>query len=635
MSNESERQTRPQAEDTVHRGNAPPSHGRLPLLAVVLGGVSIVIALVIGHVTYQQTLDDTEARYHKFYLNKARMLVAAAEAEPTADAQTVLTQIESLWRKSGDLPDDEYVCVVDRTSALIHHTAHPSTVGNNAGKNVLLDAPDSSTGRLDSVVESGDDYVGGYVSSAGQQQVAAFAHMPSRNWVLGVHRSRQAVLQEARGGIEMFQYGFIAVCGLLMPLSLTVLYLTFRHSRTLRMQAESERTELQDMYRQSQKMEALGCLAGGIAHDFNNQMTVVMGFGEAVLKELDDNDDSVRPMVEEIHKAGTRAAHLTRQLLAFSRKQLLQPKTVNLNEVLAGVDTLLARTIGEHIKLSIDTAENLGWTNLDSAQFEHAIINLVVNARDAMPEGGQLRIRTANIGLDEDFVHAHPGSNIGPHIMLEVTDTGTGMNAETLARIFDPFFTTKETEAGTGLGLSMVFGFVKQSGGYVCAESQVDQGTIFRILLPRTEPVIIEADESTEQADSQKGNETILVVEDDQSVRQYIVARLRKHGYSVMEAGHANEAIPLGEHYEGRIDLLLTDVVMPDIDGPGLAGRLSGSRPDMSIIYMSGYPDRMLDSREMLRNGFVFLQKPFSGEDLIATIRETLDAAVLDAIPAG
>ncbi|MDP6543437.1 MAG: ATP-binding protein [Phycisphaerae bacterium] len=564
-------------------------------------------------------------------MNKAKMLVSAAESQPTADKKTVLAAIESLWRESGDLPGDEYICVVDGTSALICHTAHPSTVGNNAGKNVLLNAPGGGTARLHNLVESGEDYVGGYISSAGQKQIAAFAYMPSRKWTLGVHRSEEALIKEVRGGVEIFQYGFIAVCGLLMPLSLMILYMTFCRSRKHRMQAEAERTELETKYRQSQKMEALGSLAGGIAHDFNNQMTVVLGFGDVALNELDD-ESSVRPLVEEMHKAGKRAAHLTSQLLAFSRRQVLQPKTVNVNEILSGIDTLLARTIGERIELSINTAEDLGWTNLDSAQFEHAIMNLVVNARDAMADGGRLTITTANIGLDEGFVRAHPDSNVGPHVMVEVADTGVGMDSGTLARIFDPFFTTKEAGEGTGLGLSMVFGFVKQSGGYVCAESQVDQGTIFQILLPRTEPVTGESTEEAEtsQTDAQHGNETILVVEDDQAVRHYVVAKLRKQGYTVMEAGNAKEAIPLGEHYEGLIDLLLTDVVMPDIYGPDLAGRLRDFRPDMKTIYMSGYTDGMIGAREMLRDGFVFLQKPFSSTSLIRAVRETLDSPALE-----
>ncbi|MDP6635191.1 MAG: response regulator [Phycisphaerae bacterium] len=636
MLNEDVRQDMPQSEVTTQLDDVGKHHLDLPSMAVVLGGVSIVIALVIGYVTYQHTLEDTEARYHEFYLNKARMLVAAAESQPTADPETALAKIESLWRRSGDLPGDEYVCVVDSTSALVCHTAHPSSVGKNAGKNAILDTPGGKTGQLSDLVESGDDYVGRYVSSAGQQQIAAFAYVPSRRWVLGVHRSREALIKEVRGGIEIFQYGFIAVCGLLMPLSLVVLYLTFRHSQRRRMQAEADRTELEDKYRQSQKMEALGCLTGGIAHDFNNQMTVVMGFSESVLRKL-DKDNPAKPMVEEIHKAGRRAAHLTRQMLAFSRKQILQPKKVNLNDILAGVGALLARTIGEHIKLSIITADDLGWTDLDSAQFEHAIMNLAVNARDAMPDGGKLTIRTANIDLDGEFVKAHPGANVGPHVMLEVADTGTGMNAETLERIFDPFFTTKDIGAGTGLGLSMVFGFVKRSGGYICAKSRISQGTVFQILLPRTELTIGKQIEQTEQIDQieencvKQNSETILVVEDDQLVRQYVVAMLREQGYSVMESSNAKEAIPLGEHYEGVIDLLLTDVVMPEINGPDLAGRLRDSRPDLNVIYMSGYPDKKIDPREMLRDGFTFLRKPFSSDDLVRTVRETLDAAMFNS----
>jgi len=444
-----------------------------------------------------------------------------------------------------------------------------------------------------------------------------------------------ALVTEVRSGREIFYFGFFAVCGLLMSLSLATLYLTFRHAHKRHVQAEAERAELEAKYLQAQKMEAIGRLAGRVAHDFNNQMTIVLGCGETVLKRLEENDPK-RTMIVEMQKAAKRASHLTRQLLTFSRKQVLQSKPVSLNDVLAEIKAALARMIREDIELSVETADDLGWSSIDRSYFEHAIMNLVINARDAMPDGGKLTIRTANVDLDAEFVQTHPGSVQGPHVVLEVTDTGTGMGPETVMRVFEPFFTTKKIGEGTGLGLSMVFGLVKQSGGYIYAQSEPGRGTTFRILLPRIEAAPEEPQAQTETPrDRPAGQtETILVVEDDEAVRRYVVSVLCECGYDVMDAPDARQAVSLSEKYEWHIDLLLTGMVTSAAGGDGLVDQLRRNRPNLKVLYTSGYRDGSVRPQDLQKAAVAFLRKPFSQDELYESVRELLDQpSPDDAVP--
>jgi PAS domain S-box-containing protein len=393
---------------------------------------------------------------------------------------------------------------------------------------------------------------------------------------------------------------------------------------TERKRAEEALHQSERQLRQAQKMEAVGQLAGGIAHDFNNLLTVIMGRTELLLERPADPDS--RRDVDLIQKTAERAADLTRQLLAFSRKQVLQPKVLDLSAVVAGMATMLHRLIGEHIDLVIAPASSVGRVKADPAQVEQVIMNLVVNARDAMPEGGTLSIRTGDIELDDRFVRGHPGSRPGPHGLLEVSDTGCGMSAEVQAYIFEPFFTTKEQGKGTGLGLSTAYGIVKQHDGYIGVESEPGRGTVFTIYLPQVE----EAEEPVEVTSSARplrGVETVLLVEDEKDVRELAREILQKHGYVVLEAANGPDALRVASRHRGSIHLLLTDVVMPQMSGRELAVRLQRARPEVKVLYTSGYIDEDMIRRSMLAPTTALLKKPFSSDSLARRVREVLDGA--------
>jgi GAF domain-containing protein len=376
----------------------------------------------------------------------------------------------------------------------------------------------------------------------------------------------------------------------------------------------------QEQLTQAQKMDAVGQLAGGIAHDFNNLLTVIIGRAGIVLPHLHPHDAIVRRDIELIEKTAHRAATLTRQLLAFSRRQVLQPKVVDLNQIVESMGQLLKRLIAEHIEVSTSLAPLLGRVEADPAQIEQILLNLGVNARDAMPHGGRLTIETANVELDTAFVSGHVGAFPGPHVMLAVRDTGVGMSRETLARVFEPFFTTKEVGQGTGLGLSTVYGIVKQSGGYIWAESTPGAGATFTVYLPR-----VAGERSTvaspASASSTRGWETVLLVEDEPDVRDLLCDTLRAEGYTVLEAANGLEALQVCERNPGVIHLLVTDIVMPVMGGPELASRLTATRGEMPVLYMSGYADPNLGPL----HGAEFLQKPMTPHALARKVRELLD----------
>jgi two-component system cell cycle sensor histidine kinase/response regulator CckA len=387
----------------------------------------------------------------------------------------------------------------------------------------------------------------------------------------------------------------------------------------------AERKKLEGQLRQAQKMEAIGQLTGGIAHDFNNMLMVIIGYSELVLQRL-KADDPLRSDIEQVKLAGDRASLLTRQLLAFSRKQVLQPKVLDINAVLTNMDRMLQRLIGEDIALVAEPAPRLWRAYADPGQIEQVIMNLAVNARDAMPQGGKLTIETANVQLDDAYVRQHAGSKPGPHVMLAVNDTGCGMDSETQARIFEPFFTTKEPGKGTGLGMSTVYGIVKQSGGYIWVYSEVGRGTTFKIYLPRVEGVVETVEPGVSPARSVRGSETILLVEDDNAVRKLIHSTLHVYGYTVLEAHHSKHAIQVCERHAGPIHLMVTDVVMPEMSGRELAERLKPSHPDMKVLFMSGYTDKGIVHHGELVPGTAFLQKPFTPNALARKVREVLDA---------
>jgi signal transduction histidine kinase len=387
----------------------------------------------------------------------------------------------------------------------------------------------------------------------------------------------------------------------------------------------AERKHLEEQLVQSQKMEAVGRLAGGIAHDFNNLLTAIIGYSQLVMSRLDQSDP-MRRQIEEIEKAGKRASTLTSQLLAFSRKQVLQPRVLNLNELIADIGKMLQRLIGEDVELRTNLDRGIGSVKADPGQVEQIIMNLAVNARDAMPKGGKLTIETQNVYLDEAYATEHAEVQSGPHVMMAISDTGTGMDRETQARIFEPFFTTKEKGRGTGLGLSTVYGIVKQSGGHIWIYSEVGKGTAFKIYLPRVEEMAEEMETPSPLGESLRGMETILLVEDEEAVRKLAVQVLRLNGYTVLEAADATEALQIYEQYEGTIHLIITDVVMPGLSGRELADRLAPFRPEMSVLYMSGYTDNAIVHHGVLDAGTAFLQKPFTPDDLARKVREVLEA---------
>ena len=392
-----------------------------------------------------------------------------------------------------------------------------------------------------------------------------------------------------------------------------------------------ERRRLEQQLHQSQKMDAIGRLSGGVAHDFNNLLGVIIGYGE-ILEERVPESDPMRVSVDQILKAGRRASSLTRQLLAFSRQQVLEPKILSLNAVVSDMEKMLHRLIGEDIELAIHLEPDLGSTRADQGQIEQVIMNLVVNARDAMPDGGKLAIQTWNFEIDQKFAerYAYPVVT-GAYVLLTVSDSGTGMDTATQLRIFEPFFTTKEKGKGTGLGLSTVYGVVKQSGGYIDVISAPEKGTTFNIYLPRTTQKVTAEDHEVSQPTATRGSETILIVEDEDSLRTLTRDILRLKGYTVLEAANGAEAIELSNRTPGEIHLLLTDVVMPGINGRALADQLKLKRPGMKIAFMSGYTGQRVGQKEILEPGSFFIQKPFSREKLATRVREALDLPVTPA----
>jgi two-component system cell cycle sensor histidine kinase/response regulator CckA len=394
---------------------------------------------------------------------------------------------------------------------------------------------------------------------------------------------------------------------------------------TERKQAEEEKLSLQEQLRQSQKMEAIGQLAGGVAHDFNNLLTVIKGYSQISLLDLKENDP-LRGNIQEIEKATQRATDLTRQLLAFSRRQILDFKVVDLNILIKNLDKMLRRIIGEDIELVTRLSDDLGKVKIDPSQIEQVIFNLAVNARDAMPSGGKLTIETANVDLDEEYAHAHVAVTPGRYVRLSASDTGVGMTREVKEKVFEPFFTTKEKGKGTGLGLSMVYGIVKQSNGNIWVYSEPNRGTTFRIYFPRTEEEADTLHEREEKDFFPGGTETVLLAEDDELVRDLANRLLKQQGYKVLEAANGQEALRVAKEHVGEtIHLLLADIVMPQMGGKELADWLKISRPNMKVLFTSGYADNAIVHHGVLNPGTHFLQKPFSLKTLSQKVREVLD----------
>jgi len=388
----------------------------------------------------------------------------------------------------------------------------------------------------------------------------------------------------------------------------------------------TKRRQIEAQLRQTQKMEAIGTLAGGVAHDFNNILTTIIGYADLMLMDI-DTDKPLTEEIEEIKIAGERAAALTRQLLAFSRKQIVEPKIMDLNKLLTGIEKMLVRLIGEDIEILMIQEPALWKVEIDPGQMEQVIMNLAVNAKDAMPSGGKLTIETVNMDLNDNYFDEHgivekqPGS----YVVLTVSDTGIGMDKGVQEHIFDPFYTTKEKGKGTGLGLSTIYGIVKQNNGFIWVYSEPGQGSTFKIYLPKVKRDVKEEEKGQTTVENLSGSETVLIVEDDTSIRKLAQKSLQPHGYRVLVAENGEDALKISKEHEGTIDLIITDVVMPKMGGKETADRLQALHPQMKVIYMSGYTDNAIVRHGVLASGLNFLEKPFSPRALARKVREVLD----------
>lgn len=402
--------------------------------------------------------------------------------------------------------------------------------------------------------------------------------------------------------------------------------------RCARKQAQEEaaaRKSLQDELLQAQKLESIGRLAGGIAHDFNNLLTAMMGCTDLAEQEIDDRD-AVLMYLKLIRQATDRAEQLTRQMLAFARRQMIEPRSVNLNDLLYNLAPMLNRLIPENIQLATVLETHLHAVKVDASQFEQIVVNLVVNARDALPDGGRITLETHNAELDEDYARLHDDLHAGDYVMLAISDNGVGMDEATRLHIFEPFFTTKGVGRGTGLGLATVYGIVKQAGGHIWLYSEPDRGTTFKIFLPRTGEASQALPEVHKPPVSARGTETLLLVEDEPAVRTLSVSALRSCGYTVLEADEGEHALQVARKYGEKIDLLVTDVVMPRMNGKQLAQRLQAVRPELKVLYCSGYTENTVVHHGVLEEGIAFLSKPFTPSALAHKVREVLDETATD-----
>jgi two-component system, cell cycle sensor histidine kinase and response regulator CckA len=384
--------------------------------------------------------------------------------------------------------------------------------------------------------------------------------------------------------------------------------------------------QLEQRLRQTQKMEAIGQLAGGLAHDFNNLLGVILGYCE-ILEEQSDLADPARKMIVEIHNAGTSAKNLTGRLLAFSRRQVLQPVFLDLNEIVNRIDTMLDRLIGDDVELVSVLGRDLGTINADPSQLEQVLMNLVINARDAMSKGGKITVETTNVEIDEAYAQQHPPVKPGRYVMLTVSDTGSGMDQEIQAHIFEPFFTTKAPGKGTGLGLSTVFGIVKQSGGTIGVYSEPGHGTTFKIHFPRCDEAPVALQQKRTKP-LRGGTETILLVDDATPLRRLTRRLLEDCGYTVLDSGDPAEALRIAREHKGPLPLMITDVVMPGFSGPVLAERLAAARQETKVLYTSGYADDEIVHLRVPGQEYSFLEKPFTRDDLVRKVRQLLDSPV-------
>jgi len=584
----------------------PQFSGPAALQLLQEAGIDLPFIVVSGTIGEETAVSAMKAGAHDFLMkgNLARLIPAvarelreASERRERRRAEAAHRAVEARFAGVLDAAAEAIIAVDEAQRIVLFNTSAERIFGYTAAE--ALGQP------LDMLVPP-------HLVEAHHRHIRAFAAVPERS--RGISERHGELVGRRKDGTEFP-----------IDASIAKLYQAGQMIFTIFLQDISARKQLEAQFLQSQKMEAVGRLAGGIAHDFNNLLTAITGYAELLLGDLDQSDPR-RCDVAEIQKAADRAAMLTRQLLAFSRKQILEPQVLDLNTVVASMDKLLQRLIGEDIDLVTILDPALGHVKADPGQFEQVIMNLAVNARDAMPQGGKLTVEMANADLDVQYTRQHLAVPSGSYVMLAVSDTGCGMDAETQSHLFEPFFTTKEAGKGTGLGLSTVYGIITQSGGTIWVYSELGQGTTFKIYLPRVEAEVDRVDLYSPVADTPTESATILLVEDESMVRTLVRRILDQHGYTVLEAPRGGDAIAIAAQHDGPIHVLLTDVVMPEMSGHVLAEQLAALRPGIQVIYISGYTDGAIVRHGVLAADAIFLQKPFTPNDLVRKVYQVLDA---------
>ncbi len=570
-------------------------------------------ALALKNVEAQRRGGPTEQDF-KFRRKDGSDLLASLRIDPLFDADggyegalALVTDVTE--RRAQEQSRALLAAIVESTDDAVYSTSTDGTISswNRAAASMFGYSGAEVLGRPVAMLAPADE------TADAAPEVVPSAEVGRLEHVLAVRRRKDGSLMD----VVMTVSPLRDVAGLVVGVS------TIARDLSAQRRAEAEHRSIEDQLRQAQKMEAVGCLAGGVAHDFNNLLSVIISYSDMALSEL-ATDHPIREHLEEIRSAGNRAAELTHQLLAFSRRQALQPRVLDPDKEISGMEKMIHRLMGEDVELTLLLAASPRTMLADAGQLSQVLMNLAVNARDAMPEGGKLTIETAAVDLDEASAAAHPGVTPGPYVMIAVTDSGVGMDQATQARIFEPFFTTK-AERGTGLGLATAFRVVKQSGGDIQVYSEPGRGTTFRIYLPGSALRNGSEAPSGEELDLQRGTETVLLVEDEDQVRHVARDILRRSGYTVVEAENAGEALLVCEQHQGPIHLLLTDVVMPKMTGRQLADRLQPLRPEMRVLYMSGYTGGAIVQLDILPPGIAYLQKPLTPTTLLRKIRDLLD----------